>query len=174
MFFCVLISSSCENDLKEVKVVTATDSTPDEIVNNMHTLYSDSGIVKFEIKATRMEKFHGDREITIFKDGFEVNFYKGEGVIESKLTAEYGEMRTTEKKIIARNNVIFTNYIEDQTLKTEELTWLQATKRITTDKRYYLNDRKEQYKAWGKGFEADETFTHYETHKAGLEKEIED
>ena len=174
MFFCVVFSTSCENDLEQVKIVTATDSTPDEIVNNMHTIYSDSGIVKFEIKATRMEKFSGEKEVTIFKDGFEVNFFKGRDVIESKLTAEYGEMRTTEKKIIARNNVIFTNYIEDQTLKTEELTWLQATKRITTDKYYHLNDRKEKYQAWGTGFEADETFTTYKTHDAGLQKEIDD
>ena len=157
-----------------MKVVTATDSTPDEVVNNMHTLYSDSGVVKFEIKAARMEKYSGDIEVTIFKDGFEVNFFKGKDEIESKLTAEYGEMRTTEKKIIARNNVIFTNYIEDQTLKTEELTWYQATKKISTDKRYYLDDRKENYKAWGKGFEADETFTTYITYKAGLEHEIKE
>ena len=174
MFFCVLFSSSCENDLEQVKVVTATDSTPDEVVNNMHTLYSDSGIVKFEIKATRMEKYSGNNEVTIFKDGFEVNFFKGKDVIESKLTAEYGEMRTTEKKIIARNNVIFTNYIEDQTLKTEELTWYQATKRIITDKQYHLDDRKENYQAWGKGFEADESFTTYITHKAGLLHEIKE
>lgn len=173
MFFCIAFSS-CENDLEQVKIITETDSMPDEIVNNMHTIYSDSGIVKFEIIATRMEKFSGENEVTIFKDGFEVNFFKGKNVIESKLTAEYGEMRPSEKKIIARNNVIFTNYVEDQTLKTEELTWLQATKRITTDKGYYLEDRKEKYRAWGKGFDADETFTTYKTHKAGLEKEIEE
>lgn len=173
MFFC-LGSSSCENDLESVKTVTATDSTPDEIVNNMHTLYSDSGIVKFEIIATRMEKFNGDEETTIFKDGFEVNFFKGKDEIEAKLTAEYGEMKKNEKTIIARNNVIFINYIEDQTLRTEELTWYQTTKRIKTNKQFQLWDRKKNYYALGSDMESDETFRDYILHNVTVEHEIKD
>jgi len=40
---------SCENDLENIKLVTATDDSPDQIVNNVHTLYSDTGVVRFEI-----------------------------------------------------------------------------------------------------------------------------
>jgi lipopolysaccharide export system protein LptC len=173
MLFCFL-SISCENNLEQVKSITATDDSPDEIVNNMHTLYSDSGIVTFEIIATRMEKFTGEKEITIFKDGFEVNFFKGKDDIEAKLTAEYGEMRSNENIIIARNNVIFTNYVEDQTLKTEELTWYQATKRIKTEKRFQVWDRKKNYYARGIGMESDETFRDYELHNVSVEQAIED
>jgi len=75
MFFSSLFSS-CVNYLDEVRTVTATDSTPDEVVNTMHTLYSDSGIVNFEIIASRMEKYT-DQNLTVFKNGFEVNFFKG-------------------------------------------------------------------------------------------------
>ena len=138
----------------------------------MHTLYSDSGIVKFEIISTRMEKFSGDEELTIFKDGFEVNFFKEKGVIEAHLEAEYGEMRPAEKLIIARNNVIFTNYLEGQTLKTEELTWFQATKRVVTEKQFEVFG--ENYYASGTGLESDETFTDYEMHKVGIEKKLDD
>ncbi|MBD3636543.1 MAG: LPS export ABC transporter periplasmic protein LptC [Crocinitomicaceae bacterium] len=173
MFFCWLFVS-CENDLEQVKTVTATDDTPDEIVNNMHTIYSDSGIVKFEIIATRMEKFSGEKELTIFKDGFEVNFFKGKDIIEAKLTAEYGEMRPNEKLIIARNNVIFTNFVEDQTLMTEELTWRQATKKIVTDKQFQIINRKDKMKVFGVGMEADETFSDYEMRQVTIEKVLED
>ena len=86
--------------------------------------------------------FSGDQDLTIFKDGFEVNFFKEKGVIEAHLEAEYGEMRPAEKLIIARNNVIFTNYVEDQTLKTEELTWFQATKRVVTEKQFEVFGKK--------------------------------
>lgn len=86
MFFCASLGS-CENDLEQVQTITVIDETPDEVVNDMHTLYSDSGIVKFEIIATRMEKYN-DKNLTIFKDGFEVNFFKGKDVIEAHLEAE--------------------------------------------------------------------------------------
>jgi LPS export ABC transporter protein LptC len=170
MFFC-LLAVSCENDLEQIKTVTATDETPDEIVNDMHTLFSDSGIVKFEIKATRMEKYGGEKDLTIFKDGFEVNFFKGRDVIESHLEADYAEMRNTEKIIIAKNNVIFTNYLEDQTLKTEELIWLQASKRVSTTKQFEVFS--EKYYASGIGLDSDETFTDYEMHNVFIERKID-
>ena len=172
MFFWCLIISSCENDLEQVKTVTATDETPDEIVNNMHTLYSDSGIVKFEIIASRMEKYNGENELTIFKDGFEVNFFKGKDVIEAHLEADYGEMRKQEQLIIARNNVIFTNYIEKQTLKTEELYWKQATKRVTTTKQFEVFE--EKYYATGVGLDSDETFSDYKMHDVSVEYNIDE
>lgn len=170
MFFCWQLVA-CENDLNKVKTVTATDETPDEIVNNMHTLYSDSGIVKFEIIAARMEKFHGDKELTIFKDGFEVNFFKGKDEIEAHLEAGYGEIREGERLIIARNNVIFTNYVENQTLKTEELFWDQAAKRVRTDKQFEVFE--EKYYATGVGLDSDETFSDYEMHQVTLDYKID-
>lgn len=163
---------SCENDLEQVQSITATDDTPDEIVNNMHTIYSDSGIVKFEIIATRMEKYSGEEQLTIFKNGFEVNFFKGKDVIEAHLEAEYGEMRPQDKTIIARNNVIFTNYLEEQTLKTEELTWFQGTKQVVTKKQFEVFGK--NYYAAGKGLECNETFEEYEMHDVRVEKQLED
>ncbi|UKN00158.1 LPS export ABC transporter periplasmic protein LptC [Paracrocinitomix mangrovi] len=167
MFFCASLFS-CENDLSQVKTVTATDSTPDQIVNGMHTLYSDSGIVRFEIIANRMEKYDGEREMTIFKNGFQVNFFKGKDVIESHLEADYGEMRPREKIIVCRNNVIFTNYLENQTLKTEELKWLQSTKRIVTDKQFEVFG-KDDYYVRGVGLDSDENFRDYEMHDVIVE-----
>jgi len=58
-------------------------------------------------------------------------------------------MRQDEKLIIARNNVIFTNYIEKQTLKTEELFWLQSAKRVKTTKQFQVTS--ETYYATGIG-----------------------
>lgn len=165
MFFCASLGS-CENDLEQVQTVTVIDETPDEVVNDMHTLYSDSGIVQIEIIATRVEKYN-DKNLTVFKDGFEMNFYKGKDVVEAHLEAEYGEMRMDEKLVVARNNVIFTNYIEGQTLKTEELFWLQNAKRINTTKQFEVTS--EDYKAIGVGLDADETFSDYKMHKVTVE-----
>ncbi len=157
---------SCENDLKMVSSVTATDETPDEIVNNLHTLYTDSGVVIYEIKAVRMEKYDEPKNITIFKKGFEVNFYKSKDSIVSRLTADYGEIKGKENLIIARNNVIFTNFDKDQTLKTEELFWDRKSKRVKTDKRFEVIGAKNS--AWGYGLDTDETFSSYNMHNVSF------
>lgn len=170
-FSLVGVLFSCENDLETIKTVTATDETPDEIVNHMHTLYSDSGVVNYEIIATRVEKFGEPKDITVFKDGFTVNFYKAKDSIVSKLTADYGEMRDREKLIIAKNNVIFTNYDKNQTLKTEELYWDQKEKRVKTDKQFNIIGDKTE--VWGYGLDTDENFTDYNAHKVRVETIIE-
>lgn len=157
---------SCENDLETISTVTATDETPNEIVNDMHTLYSDSGVVVYEIIATRMEKFDEPENLTIFKNGFEVNFFKEKDSIVSKLTADYAEIREKDNVIIARNNVIFTNFDKHQTLKTEELFWDQTAKRVRTDKQFNIVG--EESEVWGYGLDTDENFTDYNAHKVSV------
>ena len=154
---------SCENDLENIQQVTATDESPDQLVNNVHTLYSDTGVVRFEIIATRMETFSAPENKTIFKDGFRVNFFKGRDSIEATLSAEYAEMREVNQSFIARNKVIFTNFEKKQTLKTEELFWDQAAKRVRTDKAFEIVG--EETTIQGYGMDANETFSDYEAHK---------
>jgi len=154
---------SCENDLETITTVTATDETPNEIVNDMHTLYSDSGVVMYEIIATRMEKYDEPKNLTIFKNGIVVNFFKEKDSIVSTLSADYAEIREKDNMIITRNNVIFTNIEKKQTLETEELFWDQDAKRVRTDKHFHvIGDGTE---VWGYGLDTDENFTDYIAHK---------
>jgi len=159
MFVLFFVFVSCENDLDHVKRVTATDETPDQITIDLHTLYSDSGIVQYEIIAGRMEVYEQPTQKTIFKNGFEVNYFSKNGEIVSKLKADYGEIIEQEHLVIARNNVIFTNYEKNQTLKTEELFWDKQLKKIRTTKNFYVDSPTTEAK--GVGLEADETFSTY-------------
>jgi len=163
---------SCENDLETITTVTTTDDSPSEVVNDMHTLYSDSGIVIYEIIATRMEKYNEPEEKTIFKDGFTVNFFGQKDSIVSRLTAEYGEVLEKENQVVARNNVIFTNFEKKQTLETEELFWDQVAKRVRTDKQFHIIG--EETEVWGYGLSTDDKFSEYEAHKVRVEKEVND
>ena len=162
---------ACENDLNQVKVVTATDDSPETVFNELHTLYSDSGIVRFEMIATRTENYTHPKNKTLFKNGLKVNFFKRRDSIVSTLTAEYAELLRDESKIIARNNVIFTNHEKKQTLKTEELYWDQARKQVMTDKSFEVIGQKTY--ARGVGLESDETFSDYKMHKVTAEYKIE-
>ena len=116
--------------------------------------------------ATRMEKFGSPKNIRIFKDGFQVNFFKEKDSVVSTLTAEF---RERENVIIARNNVIFTNYEKKQTLKTEELFWDQTAKRVRTEK--YFEVIGEKSTVSGYGLDTDETFTKYNMHKVSVESQ---
>lgn len=158
---------SCENDLENVKLVTATNDSPDQIVTNVHSLYSDSGVVRFEIIATRMESFSQPEQKTIFKNGFQVNFFKSRDSIEATLTADYAEQMESSNSFFARSKVIFTNFDKNQTLKTEELYWDQATKRIRTDKAFEIIGEKSYIS--GYGMDANETFSNYNTHHVTAE-----
>ncbi len=160
---------SCENDLGTIREVTQTEDMADEIVNDMHTLYSDSGVVVYEMIATRMEKFGEPKNVRLFKFGFEVNFFKEKDSIVAKLTADNAEFREKENVIIARNNVIFTNYDKNQTLKTEELYWDQTGQRVRTEKYFEVIGEKTTVK--GYGLDTDETFTDYNMHKVSVESQ---
>lgn len=163
---------SCENDLENIKLVTATDNSPDQIVTNIHTLYSDTGVVRFEISAGRMEVYSMPEKKTVFKDNFQVNFYKEKDSIEATLNADYAEIMDGSNTFFVRNKVIFTNFDKGQTLKTEELFWNQQTKRIQTDKAFEIIGKKSYIS--GYGMDANETFSEYNTHNVSAEFETED
>lgn len=162
---------SCENDLGTITTVTTTDDSADEVVNGMHTLFSDSGIVMYEIIATRMEKFNEPKRVTVFKDGFTLNIFKEKDSVITQIKADYGEIRERENMVIARNNVIFTNFETNQKLMTEELYWDQVAKRVKTEKRFHVIG--EDTEVWGYGLDTDENFTDYNAHKVSMTKTIE-
>lgn len=166
MFVLLVGLISCENDLDHVKRVTATDETPDQITNDLHAFYSDSGIVQYEMIASRMEVYQEPNEKTYFKNGFEVNYFNEEGVQISKLTADYGEIIQKQHLIICKNNVTFTNYEKQQTLKTEELFWDKKYKKVRTTKKFFIDSPTTEAK--GIGLEADETFSTYSMHDFSL------
>ncbi|MDX1349380.1 MAG: LPS export ABC transporter periplasmic protein LptC [Putridiphycobacter sp.] len=150
---------SCENDLQNVKVITANTETPDRILTDFHSYYSDSGIVRYEIIAAKMEDYSNDNPMTIFNNGLTVKYYSKQSELISTLSAEYAELKPLQNIIIARNNVIFTNHEKQQTLKTEELFWDQRMRKIRTTKKFFVESPNTT--AEGTGLIADETFSTY-------------
>jgi LPS export ABC transporter protein LptC len=164
MFF--LAFASCENDLENIKKVTATDQTPDQITNGLHSIYSDSGLVVYEILANRMEVFEKPNQSTYFKNGLTVNYYNKQGDMVSSLKADYAEIKEAENLVVCRNNVIFTNYEKQQTLKTEELFWDKKLKKVRTSKNFFVESP--TMEASGMGLETDETFSNYKMYDFSL------
>ena len=162
IFFVVLscIFFSCENDLNTVKQVTFKSTDPDERTQNIHLIYSDSGIAKVELNAMLAETYNKPKKVIKFKDGLEINFYSSKGKIESVLTALYGEISQEDGLMIVRDSVRLKNLNKKQVLETEELHWNQRTEAINTNKPVLV--RTDGGLFYGDGIKTSQDFKVYE------------
>lgn len=122
-----------KNNIEEIKAFYSTESLPIQEANNFETLFTDSGKVRFSLKAPRLLRFEAEgRDYTEFPDGLElVEFDENKKVISS-ITANYARQYVADSKWEVKNNVIATNAAGD-TLKTEVLYWEEKAEKIYTD-----------------------------------------
>lgn len=156
----ISIFFACENDLNTVKQVTFKSSDPDERTQNVHLIYSDSGIAKVELNAKLAETYNKPKKVIKFKDGLVINFYSSEGKIESVLTALYGEISQEDGLMIVRDSVRLRNLNKKQVLESEELHWNQKTEAINTNKPVLV--RSDGGLFYGDGIRTSQDFKVYE------------
>jgi LPS export ABC transporter protein LptC len=125
---------SCVNDLGDVKKITYDPKDPSEVTKDLEVFFTDSGYPKIRLYAKLSETYNLPKEITKFRKGLRVEFYNPDGTLVSTLTAQYGEILTSEGKMMVRDSVELYNYEKQQRLKTEELIWNQKDSLIYTDK----------------------------------------
>ncbi len=53
----VFFLSACVNDLETIQKITYDPKSPDEVTQNLHVLYVDSGFAKIELFANYAETF---------------------------------------------------------------------------------------------------------------------
>lgn len=116
---------SCENDMEKISKIQVPEDSPNEVIENLTMIFTDSGRVKVRLEGTYVEKFSGENSLTIFSDGLKLTFLDKQGNPMSVLTAEYGEIRPRQDRMVARHNVVFQNKDQGKSLKTEELIWDQ-------------------------------------------------
>jgi LPS export ABC transporter protein LptC len=124
---------ACENNLEQIKAFPSSENLPVVEASNFETLYTDSGEVRFFIKAPKLLRFEVEGKIYIeFPEGIELIKYDENQEIISSITADYAKNFEKEEKWEAKNNVVATNALGD-TLKTEHLIWEEKTERIYTE-----------------------------------------
>jgi LPS export ABC transporter protein LptC len=134
MIFVAGMFFSCVNDLDKVKSVTTRPDSPNETSENLHVVYTDSGLAQVEIFATIAETYSEPKAMTQFKDGLKVNFFNPDGTIASTLTSLYGEIDQKTGNVTVRDSVRLRNIEQQKTLETEILYWNQLGDSIYTDK----------------------------------------
>ena len=125
--------SACENDLETIKAFSSPENLPIAEARNFETMFTDSGQVRFFLKAPKLLRFERDGKITTeFPEGMELIKYDANKKIVSSITADYAKNYIKEEKWEAKNNVIATNANGD-TLKTEHLVWEERKEKIYTE-----------------------------------------
>jgi len=166
LFFTVVLglcfAFGCENDKNVISKVTALDKHPLESINNLETIYSDSGVIKVKVNAPLLYKYTIPKAFTELPKGLRIEFFDDSLKVISLLTAKYAIHYEVDRKWEARKDVVVINKKGEQ-LNTEKLVWDERTEKITSDKFVKISTPKEII--YGDGFESDQNFTSYKIFK---------
>jgi len=156
--WAMVFFTACENNMENVKVVTATDQTPLLVENNATIEYKDSGKTRFKLVATQLENYGGNDPYYVCKNGFTIDFYDDSMAVKSHISAEYGIRHDKSKLMEADKNVVVVNRKGDQ-LNTEQLFWNENKHLIYTSK--YVQIKTATEILYGDGLQSNEDFSNY-------------
>jgi LPS export ABC transporter protein LptC len=127
--------SSCENDLKKVREISANEvDTVAQRTTGLDLIMSDSTKVEIHLTAPLMVEYQIKKPYKIMPKGVKIDYYdRGTGQFAGDIIADTGIQREKEKLIEFHGNVLATN-AKGETFKSNELFWEQVTKRVYSNK----------------------------------------
>lgn len=129
----LLLLTACKNDLDKVAAVEVPANAPDRITRQATYTITDSGRVRNRLEAGRIAEWTTGTRRTEITDGLRLDFVGPDGTVTSTLTARRGTILSDERRMEVNEQVVFIN-AQGERLETEQLTWLQDSARIHTDK----------------------------------------
>jgi LPS export ABC transporter protein LptC len=154
-----ILLTACENNLEQIKAFSAPEELPVVEAQNFETMYTDSGEVRFYIKAPKLLQFETEgRSYFEFPEGIELIKYDENQNVISSITADYAKNFEREEKWEAKNNVIATN-AQGDTLKTEHLIWEEKSEIIYTEE--FVRIIRQDQIITGIGFHSDQAMQNW-------------
>ena len=159
----VMLFYACENNIEQIKAFSMTENLPVLEASNFETLVTDSGIIRYFLKAPKVLRFEMARESYFeFPEGIELIQYNENKEVYSSITANYAKQFERDKKWEVKNNVIATNANGD-TLKTEQLFYDEIGGKIYTDE--FVRIIRPGQNITGIGFQSDQTLQNWRINK---------
>ncbi len=129
----ILFFACQKNDIDKIKAFSSPENLPILEATNFETISTDSGTVRFSLKAPKLLRFENDgKTFHEFPEGLLLIKYDENHKITSSIEADYAKEFIKEEKWEAKNNVIVTNEKGDS-LKTEHLIWDEKNETIFTE-----------------------------------------
>ncbi|MEA4867677.1 MAG: LPS export ABC transporter periplasmic protein LptC [Rikenellaceae bacterium] len=125
---------SCKEDIPRSDL-SQVDDLPAQIVEGMTVFQFSGGLTDYRVDAPKMERFpNAEVPYDVFPQGIVLRGYNPEGLMETKIRADYAKNIVKEKEEIweAYGNVVINNYIKGEQIETDTLYWNRLTQRIYT------------------------------------------
>lgn len=126
--------TACENDIQEVRELTAKQDSAIVSAINVEINYTTNGNQYVLMKAPELNRYStGEEDAYLeFPKGMNMLFYDDEGNVTSTLKSDYSIYYEDEGKWIAKYDVEAVNE-KGEKLNTEYLVWLRDEEKISTD-----------------------------------------
>ncbi len=154
---CTLLSAGCEEKIKPPISTGLGFDVPAQESWDAKITFTDSGKVSGILRAGHIATYT-DRKYTVLDSDIIVDFFDDEERHTSVLTAKRGQVNDVTHDFEAHGNVVVTSD-SGSTLRTEDLFWTDATRKIHTPAYVEITSPKEQLQ--GHGFESDQDLKHY-------------
>jgi len=124
-----LVGPSCERGNREGGAIGAAD-VPDQEFSDFMTVESDSGVVKWILKAP-VARIYNARKLLV-TDSPRIEFFDAFGALASVLTSNKGEYNQVTHDLTALGSVVITSE-EGYVLETESLVWIEKIGEIRSE-----------------------------------------
>ncbi|RKZ05869.1 LPS export ABC transporter periplasmic protein LptC [bacterium] len=147
---------SCGKENKEEMPLVNQD-LPDQVFSDFSTVESDSGLVKWKLKAP-VARVYNSKKLLVTEHPV-VDFYDDGGNRTSTLTADKGEYNQETHDLTALGNVVVKTE-EGYTLETESLVWVEGLGKIHSED--FVKVTREKDILTGYGLETDPSLKNVE------------
>ena len=147
---CALHAVACDEEEKSESSVQA--ELPDETVADFHTQESDSGLVRWTVKAPHADRYNA-RNVFVMENP-KIEFYDEMGNLQTTLTAKNGEYSLATHDMLAYGDVVAVTF-KGEVLETDTLRYLNQADKIVSD--CFVKLTRGRDVVTGIGLEADHT-----------------
>lgn len=155
----MLFFFSCENDMEVVRQFAPNkENLPALTSISIEIFYTDSSHLKAKLKSPLLQEFNGIEPYSEMPLGVKIEFYDGDGKINSRLSSNYAIHYKNSDEMLAKGNVEVQNR-KGEKLNTEKLIWDNREKKLRTDVFVKITTNDEVI--YGEGLEANEDFSKY-------------
>jgi LPS export ABC transporter protein LptC len=124
-----ICTGSCDRGDRERASIGAAD-VPDQEFSDFTTVESDTGLVKWILKAP-VARVYNARKLLVTDDP-RIEFFDAQGQLASVLTSNKGEYNQVTHDLTALGNVVITSR-EGYVLETESLVWVEKLSEIHSE-----------------------------------------
>ncbi len=120
--------------------------SPEQVSHGFVVTRSDGGLKKWDLKAAEGKIYSGGDLVLLTT--LTLDFYDSTGALEGTLTANRGRALKAEDRIEVGSDVVLRT-AKGGELRTDSLSWSEATGRITTDAYVEIDRDGERLTGWG-------------------------